>query len=175
VRQQIPLHHRTLAADALHGHICAIPDWPGIRRVAGYLAANAEIDPAPLLAQLHAAGKALYLPVIREDNSLHFAPWAPGDELVNNRYGIGEPTAATGLCEAGELDAVLLPLVGWTRRGQRLGMGGGFYDRSLAGVSGVLKVGLAFAAQELAGLPAEPWDIDLDFVATEQALVDCRA
>ncbi len=174
-RRRIAPAVRDDAGRQLAGQLSAIPGWDDVHRVAGYVAADAEIDPATLLDELHLAGKHLYLPVIQPDNTLSFAAWAPGDPTAPNRYGIPEPLGTHTLYSAGDLDAVLLPLVGWDRQGRRLGMGGGFYDRSLAGCEGVLKVGLAYAAQEIPELPGESWDVNLDFVATESALHACRA
>jgi 5-formyltetrahydrofolate cyclo-ligase len=67
-----------------------------------------------------------------------------------------------------------MPLVGWDRQGGRLGMGGGFYDRALAGIKGPLLVGLAHAVQEVPQVPIDDWDVPLDFVVTESALHQCR-
>ena len=148
--------------------------WPGAGRIALYLAADAEVDPAPLAAAARSAGKDLFLPVIEADDSLSFARWREGAQLLPNRFGIPEPAADEQRCPARELDIIFLPLVGWDGSGMRLGMGGGFYDRSLEGVVGPLRVGLAYALQERPALPAEPWDARLDYVATEIALVACR-
>jgi 5-formyltetrahydrofolate cyclo-ligase len=72
------------------------------------------------------------------------------------------------------LDIILLPLVAWDTQGHRLGMGGGYYDRSLAGVQNVIKVGLALELQKVEALVTEPWDIRMDFVATENGLIQCQ-
>ena len=70
---------------------------------------------------------------------------------------------------------IVLPLVGWDRQGTRLGMGGGYYDRSLAGVSGPLLAGLAYSVQESTVLPRDQWDVPLDIVVTEDCVHCCRA
>lgn len=165
---------RRSASENLVARLEAIPGWSTCRHVAGYIAADAEIDPAPLLEHLRQTGRTTYLPLIQADNSLLFAPWQPGDSLQANRFGIPEPRPENRAVSAGALDAVLLPLVGWDAAGTRLGMGGGFYDRSLAGAD-TLKIGLGYAAQEMDWLPRQRWDVSLDFVATELALHTCRA
>ena len=68
------------------------------------------------------------------------------------------------------LDIVFLPVVGWDRRGGRLGMGGGYYDRTLANISGPLLVGLAHDGQQVDDIPRESWDVALDYVATDTDL-----
>jgi 5-formyltetrahydrofolate cyclo-ligase len=116
----------------------------------------------------------LFLPVIGEQNLMTFAEWTPGSELVANRYGIPEPPRAAQRCEIAALDIIAMPLVAWDRAGGRLGMGGGFYDRALAGTKNSLLVGLAHSVQELRQVPRDDWDIPLDFVVTESALHCCQ-
>ena len=162
------------AAQAIADHIEQLPVWSGARHIALYFAADGEIDTAALGARGRATGKQLYLPVIRDDDSLEFARWDNGIALHPNRYGIPEPPAACARCETRDLDIIFMPLVGWDRRGGRLGMGGGFYDRSLRGREGAVLVGLAHSCQEVEEVPLDPWDARLDYIATEAALHKCR-
>ncbi len=127
--------------------------------------------------------KQVYLPVLRPfgDNRLWFAHYAPGTPLVKNRYGIAEPDIDHGKrVEAFALDLVLAPLVGFDLQGNRLGMGGGFYDRSFAHLlrhRHWLKprlVGLAYDFQQVKHLPAQPWDVPLTAVATEHRIIEFR-
>jgi 5-formyltetrahydrofolate cyclo-ligase len=107
-----------------------------------------------------------------------FVALAPGSKARRNRYGIEEP-AATNRCVApAGLDVVLVPVVGYDRRGNRLGMGAGFYDRALRRRLDARRawrrprlVGVAFACQELPGIAASPWDVPLDLIVTEQGVV----
>jgi 5-formyltetrahydrofolate cyclo-ligase len=168
-----PVQQET-AARAVADHIEQLPAWASAHRIAIYLAADGEIDTSALAARGRAAGKQLYLPVIRSDNSLAFARWERGATLHPNRYGIPEPPASCTRCGTGALDIIFMPLVGWDRSGGRLGMGGGFYDRSLAGSQGPVLVGLAHSCQEVDQLPLDPWDARLDYIATEAALHACR-
>lgn len=149
------------------------------RRLAFYLASDGEIDPAPLLALARAAGKVCYLPVLHPlgHNRLHFARYRPGQRLARNRYGIPEPRLQTRPgTPAWALDIVFLPLVGFDRHGHRLGMGGGFYDRTLAfkrhrHAPRPLLIGLAHSLQELGTIAAQPWDVTLDAIATEREYI----
>src|SRR5687767_13746260 len=97
--------------------------------------------------------------------------------MRRNRFGIPEPTGRR--CAPQQLDLVLLPLVAFDRRGARLGMGGGFYDRTFAflRVAGRRKprlVGLAHHFQEVAQLPREPWDVPLAAIVTERGWVSVK-
>ena len=112
--------------------------------------------------------------MIQQDKSLTFALWQEGDALVPNRYEIPEPTDHASTCSPSELDIVFMPLVAWDPSGTRLGMGGGFYDRTLANSQGALRVGLAYSVQEVEQLPQEDWDVRLNAVVTEASLVYCQ-
>ena len=163
------------AAQALIGQLAQLPGWPRSRRIALYLAADGEIDTGPLALEARRQDRQLYLPVIDLDQHLDFALWEEADPLAVNRYGIGEPDKTATRIEPSQLDILFLPLVGWDTAGGRLGMGGGFYDRSLQGVSGPLLVGLAHDCQRVERVPTQDWDIKLDFVATGSALHHCRS
>lgn len=150
-----------------------------IRRIALYLANDGEINPDALLQLAIAAGKKIFLPVLHpfSHNRLHFLPHSPGQPLIVNRFGIGEPPLGRDKpvppwC----LDAVFFPLVAFDRSGNRLGMGGGFYDRTFARCHAThrfrpLFIGLAHSFQEVDSLPCEPWDIPLDAIATEAGVL----
>lgn len=162
------------AADAAAAFVTRLPGWRDARNVALYFAANGELDPAPIATMARRDGKSLFLPVITTDNTLAFHHWPENAPLASNRFGIPEP-AGNDAISAGDLDIVFLPLVGWDGRGGRLGMGGGFYDRSLDGVEGPAFVGLAHECQRVATIPMQDWDVRLHFVITERALHTCRA
>lgn len=173
-RKRLSRSAQLTAAEAVTNRVTELPGWPAFRRIALYLANDGEVDTKPLSTGCRAAGKQLFLPVIDAGKMLHFAEWADGDKLLANRFGIPEPPPAATRCDARELDVVVLPLVAWDRRGGRLGMGGGFYDRTLAGVEGPLLVGLAHSLQEVPAVPRDDWDVSLDFVVTDTALHQCR-
>jgi 5-formyltetrahydrofolate cyclo-ligase len=173
-RQALSSDQQRLAAQAVSGHIAELPKWRTAQRIALYLAADGEIDTAPLGALGRAQHKQLFLPVIEADRSLGFAEWRADSPLSPNRFGIPEPSAQADRCPVKDLDIVFLPLVGWDLQGGRLGMGGGFYDRTLAGITGPLLVGLAHARQQVDCIPQEEWDISLNFIASDAALHFCR-
>lgn len=141
------------------------------RRIALYRASDGEIDPAPLLRLALRQGKAVFLPRLDPDGRMRFARYRPGDRLVPNRYGILQPRASAQTAGVDELDVVFMPLVGFTREGRRLGMGGGYYDRALARARRARRVGLAHSCQQADSLPADPWDVEMTAVLTEKGTV----
>jgi 5-formyltetrahydrofolate cyclo-ligase len=166
LRAAIPATQRRRAARAAARHLArACRRW-GARHVALYLGLPEELDTRPLLAAL--PGATLYAPRIARDGVLRFTRLAP--PLVRNRYGIHEPAQ---LRRPARLDLIVLPLVAFDASGARLGMGGGYYDRLLARPRAYrrpLRVGLAFAAQEIPAVPVAAHDARLDAVVTERGL-----
>ena len=172
-RRALPAQTRIAAAEALADRLLASPFAPRSGHVAGYWAMDGEIGlhafqlrlPAPLI---------YCLPLLHDDGTLRFAPWKPGDALVTNRFGIPEPDVAPeAALTAGDMDLIVLPLVGFDPRCHRLGMGGGWYDRSLAfrhaRTAPPWLVGAAFEAQRLDAVASEAWDVRLDAVCSEAA------
>jgi 5-formyltetrahydrofolate cyclo-ligase len=164
------------AAEIVAERILAkLPDSGGY--LAGYWAMAGEL---PLhILQMRLPPQWLWcLPVVQPGRQLRFAPWRNGDALGSNRYGIPEPLLDPKSCLAPEaMQAVIVPLLGFTRHGQRLGMGGGYYDASFAfrkhQPAPPQLIGAAFACQEIESLDAQDWDVTLDGVATEAAWLDC--
>jgi 5-formyltetrahydrofolate cyclo-ligase len=151
------------------------------RHIAFYLANDGEIDPALLLATALEMGKQCYLPRIVDLASPHmvFGHYRRGDRLTKNSFGIAEPLRHKATLLPQQLDLVLLPLVGFDANGGRLGMGGGFYDRSLAFKLQQPKakprlIGLAHELQRVDELENNSWDVPLDGVATDSATYDFR-
>ncbi len=150
------------------------------RRIAAYLANDGELDPSLILESALAAGKELFLPVLRHRlaQSLWFSAYHPGDRLSNNRFGIPEPDIRSHPpCPPWGLDLILMPLVGFDPQGRRIGMGGGFYDRTLAYLlqrrhwHRPLLIGLAHECQAWPALPSRSWDVPVDGILSEQRLI----
>lgn len=139
--------------------------------VAGFWPLPGEIDIRPLLAALHARGHRVALPVTPPKGlPLVFLPWRPGDPLMPGRFGTLVPASGSEATPA----VVLTPLLAFDRAGRRLGYGGGYYDRTLAGLPGVTAIGCAFAAQEVDVVPAGDYDARLQAVVTENGLIECK-
>lgn len=177
-RRALPSSVRIAGAEALADRLLALPFLPASGHVAGYWAMDGEIG-------LHAFQLRLppsldyCLPVLHEDSSLRFAPWRAGAPLVTNRYGIPEPDVdPDAALRASDIAMLVLPLVGFDARCHRLGMGGGWYDRSLAfrhaAPAPPWLVGAGFAAQRVDAIESEAWDVDLDAVCCEDATFIAR-
>ena len=161
----MPGHAARLAA---HAAALALADGA---IVGGYMALSGEADPSMLMARLAASGHSLAVPRVTGRNSpLVFHRYDAGTALAPGAYGIGEPDAAAPVLTP---HVLLVPLLAFDAAGRRLGYGGGYYDRTLAGLRAdgpVTAIGIAYAGQEVASLPAEPFDQPLDAVLTEAGL-----
>ena len=165
---------RRAANQAIH-RLWDLPVMARAARIAVYLPMRGELDCTAVATQAWARGRSVFLPVVTRD-LLRFAAFAPDTDLVLNRFGIPEPVAAPQTWRtARELDVIVAPLVAFDVRGRRLGMGGGYYDRTLAFLRQRQQarrphfIGLAYELQKLATLPTAAWDVQLDAVLTESA------
>jgi len=184
LRQQLREERIALSANLqkqksklIASHIIESPLFKDAKKIAFYLAVNAEADPK-YIKQNTKPNTQLYLPVLAEDEAqgLLFAPLHNDSQFNNNKFSIPEPICATNELISGEqLDLVLMPLLGFDKKGNRLGMGGGFYDRCFSfkrtsKARRPILVGFAYGFQEVDALKAEDWDVPLDYVVTENGL-----
>ena len=170
-RRALPAAIRIAAAEALAARLLTLPYAPLSGPVAGYWAMDGEI--ALHAWQMRLPRECTYcLPVLHGDGRLRFAPWRAGAALSTNRFGIPEPDVpASSLLAAEAMALVVAPLVAFDARGHRLGMGGGWYDRTFAfrreRAAPPHLVGAAFAAQQVESVFPESWDMPLDALCTE--------
>ncbi len=164
-------HDAAACGTALAEHVLRDLAPPPGAVVSGFWPLGDEIDVRPLLIALHAKGHEIVLPITpKRGNPLTFGLWRPGDALVPERFGTFRPTGPQRTPSF-----VLVPLLAFDRTGRRLGYGGGFYDRTLPLLPGRVAVGCAYAAQQVDEVPAGPYDVRLDAVATERGVITCEA
>ena len=178
IRQQIRQRRRALTPEqqtqfALQAadRMMAYPPVLLAQTVAVFLSFDGELDTLPLIDQLWRAGKRVYLPVLHpfSPGNLLFLHYHPSSELVVNRLKIREPKLdVRDVLPLSQLDVLVTPLVAFDAAGQRLGMGGGFYDRTQQNwrQHRLQPVGYAHDCQQVDALPTEQWDIPLPAVIT---------
>jgi len=155
----------------LSGHLLEAERWRPRTVVAGFWPLAGEIDIRPLLQALLGRGHAIVLPETpRRGSALIFRRWRPGQPLVGGRFSTSHPTGETAIP-----DIVLVPLLAFDRRGNRLGYGAGYYDRTLRELPLARRIGCAFAAQEVDAVPVEAHDAPLHAIATECGVLICGA
>lgn len=144
------------------------------KHIALYFSNDSELDTSLLIKELWIKNHVLYLPVIHPFNgaNLLFQRYEKNSPMKANRYGIFEPKLnCDQICPLSDLDYVLMPLVAFDNDGNRLGMGGGFYDRTLARLheqnwQKPQLIGLAYECQKVDVLPIESWDVPLKTIIT---------
>ncbi len=177
-RRALSLEAQELAAWELRAQLKSLPGFITARHVAVYLANDGEIAPRLVTSWLWQTSKCVYLPLLSDhpEGEMLFGEYLPDCHFSYNQFGIPEP-----ICQpeqkhrAGSLDIILLPLVAFDDAGNRLGMGGGYYDRTLAFrqrqtyTRRPKLVGIAHHFQQVEEIHAEAWDVPLDAVVTDQA------
>ena len=182
-RRNLTERERANAAEAALARIQKLGRFNKARYVALYVGADGELCPSPLADHAAAQGKTFCLPVLHPFSAgrLMFCAWKAGERLRNNRFGIPEPIpSAANLVSPRQLDLVITPLLGFDELGHRLGMGGGYYDRTFAfrrrhpRWRRPFMLGLAHEVQKTTHLESQPWDVPLDAVVTNAATYLCR-
>jgi len=146
------------------------------KHIALYIANDGEISPHYLAQWAKKCGKHVYYPTISARNTLIFREYIKRGHLRKNRFSIPEPLPKCKAIPLLALDVVFLPLVAFDRTGNRLGMGGGFYDRSFAFKHhnphiGPVMIGLAHSLQEVSALGTDSWDIPVTIIATDSGVL----
>lgn len=178
VRQTLPTEAQNKASLSALQIILKNNLFDHANTVATYLANDGELDPTPIIKYLWSVKKQVCLPVLHPFNSgsLLFLKYTADTKLIRNRFNILEPSLdVTQVVPIEQIDVVLTPLVAFDNKGNRLGMGGGFYDRSLAKISSNKKsktqiIGLAHEQQKSPSIPAEEWDIALEKIVSSTQL-----
>jgi 5-formyltetrahydrofolate cyclo-ligase len=173
-RAELDAESVALAAEAVAGHGLAFLPLKGAAVVSGFAPMAEEFRLWPLLRRLAAEGHCLALPVMQgKGKALMFRAWAPGDAMDRAVWGIAEPKADKPELEP---DILIVPLLAFDRRGWRLGYGGGFYDRTLAGLrarKSIVAVGVGFDEQLIDAVPHLDYDERLDWVLTPSGPLRC--
>lgn len=180
LRQHIRALRRSLTAEQQHQasldlvkQLMPRTEVQQAQHIALYLTNDGELDTTPLIHALWQQGKTLYLPLLHPvvPGYLVFQLYTPDTVLTPNQFGIGEPELNCSLLRpVSQLDLIFTPLVAFDSQGQRLGMGGGFYDRTLSQLDPSEKkpalIGLAHDCQQVETVPTEAWDIPLPAICT---------
>jgi 5-formyltetrahydrofolate cyclo-ligase len=173
-RDGLPAVDRAKAAEIIAARPFPIAIKPGMV-VSGFSSLKSEINPVPLMRKLADQGAQLALPVVAgKGRPLIMRAWSFGEPLDSGVWGIREPKAAAPEVAP---DILIVPLLAFDRRGNRVGYGAGYYDMTIARLRAMkptVAIGIAYAAQEIAEVPVTPRDARLDLVLTEREIIDLR-
>lgn len=174
-RRQLTPEQQKIAAEQAKLNALQHPKIAQAKNIALFLSFDGEINTQPLIDALWQQNKQVYLPVLHPFSAHHllFLHYRPDTQLIKNRFNIAEPLLdVRDVLPPEQLDVMLIPLVAFDNQGQRLGMGGGFYDRTLANwqQSGFYPIGLAHDCQQVEQLPVANWDIPLPEIITPKKI-----
>lgn len=171
VRAKMPHAYITQSSTQICNRIRALDQYRHAKKIALYHAVNGEVNLLSIWKSAPMHGKFCYFPCLQPDHSLLFLPATPVTQFKKNRYGIAEPDVSHDFAiDPNELDIVFVPLVAFDARCTRIGMGAGYYDRTLANKNNCELFGVAYQFQRIDFIEAQPWDIPLDAVITNRAI-----
>ena len=165
LRKQLCTTEQSQASALICKRIRGLSSYRAAKHIALYQAVNGEINLSELrLSPTHRC----YFPVIQDDNTLIFLPATSSTVFYKNKFGILEPDVLrTFARRPHQLDIIFLPLVAFDEYGTRMGMGGGFYDRTLANERSSLLIGVGYECQRQSFIEPAVWDVPLAAVITE--------
>ena len=140
------------------------------KSIGGYFPVNYEVDDLEILKEFAKKNYQISLPVIKKNFNMDFYKWSFDDPLKINQYGIPEPNSKKLIYP----DVILVPLVAFDNNLNRLGYGGGYYDRVIKKLSKkkkILKIGLAFSIQKINSVPVTKYDKKLDYIVTDKYIL----
>jgi 5-formyltetrahydrofolate cyclo-ligase len=174
-RKQLPAQNAVAAAAAASHNLLQLPEFSIATRIAAYLAINGEIGTELVIRTAWQQSKEVYLPIVQPTGALMFAPYHPGSQMRNNRYRIPEPEISDddSPLHAAALDLLIVPLVAFDHNCQRIGMGAGYYDRTLAGHNSdkPIRIGFAYSLQQVTAIQARTWDVPMHKIVTEDKVI----
>ena len=178
-RQAVPIPYAKQAAAKFVELVVELDWYKNAKRIAAYLPFNGEADPLPLMDRAIVDGKQIFVPVIVDKSEpLRFEAWTRETKVTENSFHINEPDASETSTAPPELDLVITPLVAFDGQRNRLGVGGGYYDRTFAFLNNIatadrrpLMVGLGYELQRIKKIDSQSHDVKLDAVVTETGIL----
>ena len=178
-RQAVPPPYGRQAAAKFVELLVELDWYKNANRIAAYLPFNGEADPLPLMDRALIDGKQIFVPVIVEKSEpLKFQAWTRETKVTENKFHIREPNTSETSIAPTELDLVITPLVAFDGQRNRLGVGGGYYDRTFAFLNDIatadrrpLLVGLGYELQRIKKIDSKKHDVKLDAVVTETGVL----
>jgi len=179
-RQSLSVKQQQIAAEQLAAQLINHPTFQHSQNIACYLAIEGELNLMPFIHACWQYNKNVFLPVLqpRNHHPLWFVPFTPKTILIPNRYGILEPMHQRKQRSKKiiTLDSIFLPLVAFDLSGNRVGMGAGYYDRTLD----MLKtrrywlkprlIGVGYTFQQVKGIKTNSWDVPMHLICTDKAI-----
>ena len=173
-RRNLTDNYRQRASNRMLTVFCALPDFKEPRKVLCYAPLPDEVQLRPLMEKWLSLGVTVALPRIMGKGQMEAVSFTDFDGLVEGEYGILTPAPEKGeIIPPEELDLIIVPGIAFDTRGERLGMGGGFYDTYLVRATKAKRIALAFSCQLVGAVPMEEHDALVHKIITEQGIYNC--
>lgn len=177
-RRALSCPHRTHLSQIICDQLRAWVPFRESNSIAFYIPMASEVDIMPLLLEAQRQGKRTFLPRVTsspEHSTLDFCPTLGESDLVRHPLGVMQPPEEARPGKSGDISLFLVPGVGFSTSGARLGFGKGYYDRGLKRFGhGALRVGVGFAFQVVDSIIQDPWDVPMDYLINEDGVLPCR-
>lgn len=171
VRSKISTTYKATSSSQICTRIQSLEQYKKAQRIGFYWSINGEIDLSSLWNNATVDGKLCFFPALNDDLTLSFLPVTPTTTFINNKFEIPEPSVSRDLAvPIDQLDLIIIPLLAFDIRCNRIGMGAGYYDRTLINKRNSLIIGVGYQFQRVEFLEAQSWDIPLDAVITQKAI-----
>lgn len=171
IRSNLSMEYQARKSARICNQIQKLECYQTAENIALYYAGRGEVNLDSLWKDAASQGKSCFFPVLTADQALCFLPAAPNERFQKNKFGILEPIADLSLAlSPDQLDILFMPLVAFDAKGNRLGMGGGFYDRTLTTLKPAQLLGVAYEFQHCPMLWPERWDVKMSGVVTESSV-----
>ena len=174
LRAAIPPAERSRLAELIEEALFGLPEVLGAETILLFYSFGTEVATAGMSERILGSGKRLLLPYLGDEGAMEAAEFRRGDPLEPTSYGPREPGGRIAV-NPQMVDVVVTPGLAFDRAGNRLGYGGGYYDRYLERMGAVaVRVGIAFSVQLVDHVPSEPGDQRVDVIVTDQEVLDLR-
>ena len=166
-RQSLDTRGRARLSGIVAGRVVRLPEYAKAQTIACYVSTEDEVGTEAVILDALESGKVVAVPRVGRHGALSFHSVGSARELSPGAFGIMEPNEDSPVVSLSETQMVVVPVVAWDESGNRVGRGGGYYDRALREREGSFAVGLAFESQRAAAVPSTQLDAPLDAVVTE--------
>ncbi|HRK35582.1 MAG TPA: 5-formyltetrahydrofolate cyclo-ligase [Candidatus Hydrogenedentes bacterium] len=173
-RRALPTEAVTRRSKAIHQHLFGLEVFRAAQSVFSYVSSkDGEVDTLAVIERLLGSGREVHCPGAGMQRTLEWRKISKIDDLVPGRFSILEPHSACLVSDTSKGEVVLVPGIAFSARGERIGYGGGYFDRFLTSFRGV-SIGLAFDMQMVESIPVEPHDTPVQMLVTESGVYHCQ-
>lgn len=173
-REDLSDEYRKEAEEKIYQHVLSLPEYEKAKTIMIYYSTDDEFNTMPLIERAWQDGKKVGSPRVFPKRVIEAMELTPNTELVQSKFGISEPTEKAPIINPEDIDLIIMPCVTCNRQGERIGYGGGYYDRFLERAENALLVLPYYAKLQMDNIPMEEHDKSIDIIIDEEGIYDNR-